>query len=151
VQSLVAPVSVFISGKFATEILLRTTEKVDSTMAPSTLPLSPISPSNRSSSRSLTPAINPLDASALLDTLDQNRIASASNHGTSTASRRFDPIDFLNQHFETEQSLSQQLPSLRDAVGTRMQVLNDRISDALQKQNDTADSTRRHVQDPRPP
>ena len=120
-------------------------------MAPSTLPLSPISPPNRTSSRSLAPAKNPLDASALLDTLDQNRSATTDQqNGESTvmkSSRPFDPIDFLNQHYETEQSLSQQLPSLRDAVGTRMQLLNDRISDALQKQNDTAEGTRRHVQE----
>jgi hypothetical protein len=86
-----------------------------------------------------------------LDTLDQNRIAATNNNGSTTAatppSSPFDPIDFLNEHFPTEQSLSQHLPSLRDAVGARMQNVNDRISDALQKQNDTADSTRRHVQD----
>ena len=84
----------------------------------------------------------------MLDTLDQNRVTAATNNnGTIATSNPFDPIDFLNQHFETEQSLSQHLPSLRDAVGERMQILNDRISDALQKQNDTADSTRRHVQE----
>ena len=123
-------------------------------MAPSTLPSSPLSPPNRTSSRSLAPTTSNsipllLDPSALLDTLDQNRIIATTTDGvaSSQSSRQFDPIDFLNQHFATEQSLSQQLPSLRDAVGTRMQLLNDRISDALQKQNDTADSTRRHVQE----
>ena len=115
------------------------------TMAPSTLPLSP---PNLTSSRSLALTNQPLDPSVLLDTLDQNRVTAATNNnGTIATSNPFDPIDFLNQHFETEQSLSQHLPSLRDAVGERMQILNDRISDALQKQNDTADSTRRHVQE----
>jgi Vps53-like, N-terminal len=118
-------------------------------MAPSTLPLSPMSPLNQSSSRSLATSIAPLDPLALLDTLDQNRTTKSGEGTTSTTTPNtpFDPIDFLNQHFETERSLSRELPLLRDAVGTRMQLLNDRISDALQKQNDTADSTRRHVQD----
>ena len=118
-------------------------------MAPSTLPLSPMSPLNQSSSRSLATSIAPLDPLALLDTLDQNRTTKSGEGTTSTTtpSTPFDPIDFLNQHFATERSLSRELPLLRDAVGTRMQLLNDRISDALQKQNDTADSTRRHVQD----
>ena len=57
----------------------------------------------------------------------------------------FDPIDFLNQHYETEQSLSQQLPALRESVSRRTEILNDRISNALQRQSETAESTQRHV------
>jgi archaellum component FlaC len=77
------------------------------------------------------------DPASLLDSLDNKRA------GTSEP---FDPIDFLNQHYETEQSLSQQLPALREAVGGRMELLNDRISNALQRQSETAESTRRHVE-----
>jgi len=91
------------------------------------------------------------DPAALLDSLD-HRQQSARRSRTSSESKEqqqqddgFDPIDFLNQHYETEQSLSQQLPALRESVSTRMDLLNDRISHALQRQSETADSTRRHV------
>ena len=43
--------------------------------------------------------------------------------------------------------LVSQLPSLRNAVSERMGRLDERISNALQRQSETADSTRRHVQD----
>jgi len=58
-----------------------------------------------------------------------------------------DPIDFLNRHHTSEQILVQQLPGLREAVTDRMGRLDDRISNALQRQSETAAWTRRHVQD----
>jgi vacuolar protein sorting-associated protein 53 len=80
------------------------------------------------------------DPAALLDSLleQQNRPKDAPP---------FDPIEFLNKHYETEQSLSQQLPILRDSVAGRMDKLNERISSALQRQSETAVSTRQYVQD----
>ena len=116
-------------------------------MAPSTIPSLPLSPLRaRSSSRSSASFTSPVpsvafDPDVLLDSIDCNR--SLNNEAVTS----FDPIEFLNKHFETEQSLAQNLPPLRDAVGSRIQVLNDRISNALQRQSETAESTRRHVQD----
>lgn len=60
-----------------------------------------------------------------------------------------DPIEFLNKHYTSEQVLVYNLPGLREAVTERMQRLDDRISNALQRQSETADLTRRHVQDSR--
>jgi hypothetical protein len=40
-----------------------------------------------------------------------------------------------------------QLPPLRNAVSERMSRLDERISNALQRQSETAEATRRHVQD----
>lgn len=84
----------------------------------------------------------------LLDSLDASRSrgVTGSNKSSSPA---FDPIDFLNKHYATESMLVAQLPSLRDAVSTRMERLDDRISNALQRQSETADATRRNVQDAR--
>jgi hypothetical protein len=59
----------------------------------------------------------------------------------------FDPIDFLNKFYTSEAVLTQQLPVLREAVAEKMHRLDDRISTALQRQSETADSTRRHVQE----
>ena len=39
------------------------------------------------------------------------------------------------------------LPGLREAISERMEKLDDRISNVLQRQSETADATRRHVQD----
>ena len=66
---------------------------------------------------------------------------------TSVVETDVDPIGFLNRHYTSEQILVQQLPGLREAVGERMERLDDRISNALQRQSETADLTRRHVQD----
>jgi vacuolar protein sorting-associated protein 53 len=116
-------------------------------------PLSPITSPNRSSSSLLSSSTNVLDPDVLLDTLERQRsVPNADETSTTTTTPPpppFDSIDFLNQYFETEQSLAIQLPSLQTAVSTRMQVLNDQISNALQQQSDTADTTRRHVQDAR--
>ena len=58
-----------------------------------------------------------------------------------------DPIEFLNRHYTSEQMLVHNLPGLREAVTERMQRLDDRVSNALQRQSETAEVTRRHVQD----
>jgi len=95
------------------------------------------------------------DPAALLDSLDhryqkslQSQSNAQSNQQQTNANeepKEFDPIDFLNQHYETEASLSQQLPALRDSVSRRRAKLNDRISHALQRQSETAAQTQKHV------
>jgi hypothetical protein len=87
-----------------------------------------------------------MNPNVLLDSLDTSRARGFAGSNTSSSSPAFDPIDFLNKHYTTETTLVAQLPSLRDAVSTRMQRLDDRISNALQRQSETADSTRRNVQ-----
>lgn len=72
---------------------------------------------------------------------------SSGHNNEATESNEMDPIDFLNRHYTTEQILVSQLPGLREAVSERMERLDDRISNALQRQSETADITRRHVQD----
>jgi vacuolar protein sorting-associated protein 53 len=110
----------------------------------------PASPPSRSSSRSVPAAANktpfppPLPLShnptALLNTIADSRI------GKDGGTPAFDPIAFLNKHYSTEQSLAQQLPDLREAVHARITVLNTKIADAMQRQSETADSTRSAVQ-----
>ncbi|GKY99434.1 vacuolar protein sorting-associated protein 53 [Mayamaea pseudoterrestris] len=63
-----------------------------------------------------------------------------------TEAAGFEPIDFLNKHYCSEAALVQQLPLLREAVAEKIYRLDDRINNALQRQSETADSTRRHVQ-----
>jgi hypothetical protein len=70
----------------------------------------------------------------------------ANSTSTSTSSSP-DPIDFLNEHYTSEALLVAQLPLIRDAVSERMNRLDDRISGALQRQSESADSTQQHVQD----
>lgn len=99
------------------------------------------------------------DPNALLDSLDaftssratiakavQGATSSDVAAGSATASS-LDPVEFLNRHYTTESMLVSQLPSLRTAVSERMDLLEDRISTALQRQSETAASTRRHVLD----
>lgn len=121
-------------------------------MAPPTTPMTPpapkrtpsrrATPPSRTSSRSqaiksLPPLPLSQDPAALLKTIKDAR----SPDGT------FDPIAFLNKHYGTEQSLSQQLPNLREAVNARMNILNTSISDAMQRQSETAETTRKAVRD----
>jgi hypothetical protein len=88
-----------------------------------------------------------MNPNVLLDSLDTSRARGVSGSNmSSSSSPAFDPIDFLNRHYTTETTLVAQLPSLRYAVSTRMQRLDDRISNALQRQSETADATRRNVQ-----
>lgn len=110
--------------------------------SPVTPPASKRTPSRISSrsvpTKTLPPPL-PLhhNPAALLNTIQDARGAD----GT------FDPIAFLNKHYSTEQSLAQQLPSLREAVHARMNLLNTRISDAMQRQSETAETTRKAVRD----
>lgn len=121
-------------------------------MAPPTAPSTPpapkrtpsrrATPPSRTSSRSqATKSLPPLplsqDPATLLKTIKDAR----GSDGT------FDPIAFLNKHYGTELSLSQQLPSLREAVNARMAILNTSISDAMQRQSETAETTRKAVRD----
>lgn len=46
----------------------------------------------------------------------------------------FDPIAFLNQHYETEQQLITALPSLRSAISSRLSHLDDSLSTTLRNQ-----------------
>ena len=46
----------------------------------------------------------------------------------------FDPIAFLNQHYETEQQLITALPSLRIAISSRLSHLDDSLSTTLRHQ-----------------
>ena len=58
-----------------------------------------------------------------------------------------DPIDFINQHYSSESLLVAQLPEIRGAIGERMHRLDDRISNALQRQSESAEATQKYVQD----
>ena len=58
-----------------------------------------------------------------------------------------DSIDFMNQHYSSESLLVAQLPEIRDAISERMNRLDDRISNALQRQSESAEATQKHVQD----
>lgn len=97
----------------------------------------------------------PSHTEGLLDLLDnwnfqEQSVRNPSSTETINEVRKlkpFDPIAFLNQHYDSEAVLVQQLPALRESVSRRMEVLNDRIATALQRQADSASSMRRHVQD----
>lgn len=81
------------------------------------------------------------DANAVLDAYIRR--------GTSSVSGQrqvLDPVQFLNHHYPTEASLSGHLSDLREAVSNRMQLLDERISSALQRQSETAATTRLNVQ-----
>lgn len=52
--------------------------------------------------------------------------------------RDFDPIDFLNQHYHTEQQLLNALPALRSAITARLASLDDHLSTTLRHQASVA-------------
>jgi hypothetical protein len=91
----------------------------------------------------MMPGSSQQDISSLLDSLNTSRGAGHS----SAVNNTFDPIDFLNKNYTAESVLTAQLPALREAVSERMEKLDDRISSALQRQSETASTTRKHVQD----
>jgi len=135
----------------------------------STTTASPKSPS-RAVVRISTAAAGP-DPAALLQSLDDKRrrrstvgaaaaAAAAAGGGVGGATRSannaaaqtqqqqpFDPIEFLNKHYGSEAAFASQLPTLRKAVTERMDLLDDRISTAMQRQSETAELTRRNVQE----
>ena len=55
--------------------------------------------------------------------------------------RPFDPIDFLNHHYQSESALVEALPELRSTLHSRITHLDDSISNTIQKQSDLADLT----------
>ena len=103
---------------------------------------SPLSPSKGlvlTTSRIATGGATTLDPATLLDGLDQQRLLNNEEE--------FDAVEFLNKHYPTESILTAQLPALREAVSERMEKLDDRISNALQRQSETADSTKKQTQE----
>lgn len=114
-------------------------------MAPSTSPTprTPLSPSRASaasraglvSQSLLLPTLTTApDPSTLLNALDKQQ-----------RTEPLDPIDFLNKHYSSESVFVSQLPVLREAVTERMTLLEERISNNLQRQSETAASTRQAV------
>ena len=95
---------------------------------------------NRRSSTTSTTAANNSSANTTTTNVVPRR-SSSKNVGNP------DPIEFLNEHFNSEALLVSQLPFLRDAVSTRMNRLDDTISTALQRQSESAEATQKHVQD----
>ncbi len=60
-----------------------------------------------------------------------------SNSSTTSASTStFDPIEFLNHHYQTESSLITALPSLRSSLSTRLTSLSESISTSIQSQSE---------------
>lgn len=57
----------------------------------------------------------------------------------------FDPIEFLNQHYHTEQQLVSAIPGLRAAITARLSSLNDNLSTTLRHQAALAPSLARDV------
>jgi hypothetical protein len=57
----------------------------------------------------------------------------------------FDPIEFLNQHYHTEQQLVSALPGLRAAITARLSRLDDNLSTTLRHQAALAPSLARDV------
>jgi len=110
-----------------------------------------------------------LDPESLLDALDtfttsnsaiNNRYADLSTTNTTAEpsndtqqttdiqqqSHNFDPIDFLNQHYHTEQQLVTALPQLRSAISSRLTNLDDTLSTTLRHQSALAPTLERDVQ-----
>ena len=59
--------------------------------------------------------------------------------------RDFDPIEFLNQHYNTEQQLVSALPALRSAISSRLDRLDESLSTTLRHQAALAPSLARDV------
>lgn len=57
----------------------------------------------------------------------------------------FDPIDFLNQHYHTEQQLTTALPALRSAITSRLTRLDETLSTTLRHQAALAPTLARDV------
>ena len=115
------------------------------------------------------PTTSSLDPESLLDALDtfttsnsaaNNRYAdlpTRDDTATSTdnaqqttdtqqSQHNFDPIDFLNQHYHTEQQLVTALPQLRSAISSRLTHLDDTLSTTLRHQSALAPALERDVQ-----
>jgi len=128
----------------------------------------PFENNNNIATTTTLPTSSSLDPESLLDTLDtftnsaaNNRYADLSTTNTTTASpsndttqqtadtqqsHNFDPIDFLNQHYHTEQQLVTALPQLRSAISSRLTNLDDTLSTTLRHQSALAPTLERDVQ-----
>lgn len=114
-------------------------------------------PPHASPMRPLSSAVSSMssDPVSLLDSLDsftasratQAQAAAKVANAVPSSSAPLNPVEFLNRHYTTESMLISQLPPLRNAVSERMNRLDEKISTALQRQSETAEATRRHVQD----
>lgn len=86
-----------------------------------------------------------LDVESVLHHLDsfpnEKPIFSNAAHSSSNENRGFDPIDFLNHHYKTEQALITALPLLRSKLQNRITDLNESISSTIQLQSQTSSST----------
>ena len=115
-----------------------------SAVSPSTLPSDSASPSK------LQAVPVALDANNLFDSIanfvsmqspssHQNK---SGNHNPSSLTKTvFDPIAFLNHHFQSEAALVTALPSLRATLSERITSLDTAISSSIQRQTDLADQT----------
>ena len=127
------------------------------------------SENNNNIATTLPTTSSSLDPESLLDALDtfttsnsavNNRYADLSTTNTeasndtqqtadtqqTTQQHNFDPIDFLNQHYHTEQQLVTALPQLRSAISTRLTHLDDTLSTTLRHQSALAPTLERDVQ-----
>ena len=82
---------------------------------------------NNNNNRRATKYIEGGDASSSSSTQQQPSQQQQQQHN-------FDPIEFLNQHYHTEQQLVTALPNLRSAISTRLQNLDDTLSTTLRHQ-----------------
>ena len=127
------------------------------------------SENNNNIATTLPTTSSSLDPESLLDALDtfttsnsavNNRYADLSTTNTeasndtqqtadtqqTTQQHNFDPIDFLNQHYHTEQQLVTALPQLRSAISSRLTNLDDTLSTTLRHQSALAPTLERDVQ-----
>ncbi len=115
----------------------------------SAISASMISSETMSPSKTLPTA---LDANNLFDSIanfvsTQSSSSSSSIHDKSSkspsslAKATFDPIAFLNHHFQSEAALVSALPSLRSTLSERIESLDSAISSSIQRQTDLADQT----------
>lgn len=79
-------------------------------------------------------------------TSTDNGDSSTSTNTNNDSSRSFDPIDFLNHHYQTESSLLSALPSLRSSLTSRISKLDESISTTIQTQSDLSDLTLSDIQ-----
>ena len=86
-----------------------------------------------------------LDADNLFDSIanfaSMQSSASDSNASSAKATTTFEPIAFLNHHFQSEAALVSALPTLRSTLSERIASLDSAISSSIQRQTDLADQT----------
>lgn len=82
-----------------------------------------------------------LDADNLFDSIASFVSMQSSSDSNHSAKDTFDPIAFLNHHFQSEAALVSALPSLRSTLSERIASLDSAISSSIQRQTDLADQT----------